>query len=301
MLHLLAIATPDRYLFKAFYSIKPLSEKTLKNIQRTVFLQKRSSGTYHWEDWFLLWKTFQESHALILLLDKKDSTSEKTWKTQLDEAELILTETFLPAFVESRWYHEDPVFEKFRIALDNLFKTPLQVKVSLIGEEGVGKSTLVKLLSHDNPTIPPPPTVGVEIKTLRLELTRGNITLWDFSGQDKYRDLWLTQISGSDLVLLVVDSTDDTVQPSKRTVQLVRGLLPKTPLYVIANKQDLPQKLPPKTIATALGCSTLGLSAVKLDQRSKLIKFLENALPSRKSTPKSASITVKSDKSRKSV
>jgi small GTP-binding protein len=272
------IINAERYLFKAHYSITPIPEKTLRGAITTVFRKNIPKGKARWGKWFLLWQVVDDSYAFLLLLDQKESNREKEWRDRLDYTSLILMETFLPAFIESRWYPEDPVFEKFQAILDDTYKTTLQAKICLIGEWGVGKSTILKLLANADPKVPPAPTIGVDIEKLRMELTYGTIALWDFSGQLKYRDLWRTQMGGSDIILLIVDSTDLTVQPSKQIILLVREVLPNVPLYVIANKQDLPKKYTPRKVASILGLPTLGLIAIEPKQRTKLVKFLESAL-----------------------
>ncbi|MHA2407081.1 MAG: Rab family GTPase [Candidatus Ranarchaeia archaeon] len=220
MLHLVGVINAERYLFQTHYSITPIPEKTLREVISTVFKKKTPKGQVRWEKWYLQWQIVNDSYALVLLLDQKDQNAEKEWRTQLDYTSLIFMETFLPAFIESRWFPEDPVFEKFQAILDDTYKTTLQAKICIIGEWGVGKSTILKLLANADSTIPPSPTIGVDIEKLRLELTSGNIAVWDFSGQLRYRDLWRTQMGGSDFILLVVDSTDLTVQPSKKIVLL---------------------------------------------------------------------------------
>jgi len=184
----------------------------------------------------------------------------------------------LPVFLESRWYPDDPVYEKFKIVLDRILKHALEVKISLIGEAGVGKSTIIKLLSHQDPMTPPVPTVGVSIEKLKFELGSTHITMWDFSGQPQYRDLWKTQIHKSDLVLLVLDSTTSTVQSAPSQITEIKTILPNTPLYIVANKQDLPNKITPVKIARTLGVPTFGLIAININYRKKLVKFLENAI-----------------------
>ena len=86
---------------------------------------------------------------------------------------------------------------------------PLAAKAMLVGDSGVGKSALVRLLAGQPIPLKHRPTVGVELST-RVLLVNGkrvNLSLFDFSGHDAYAAVRENIGGESDVVILVFDCT----------------------------------------------------------------------------------------------
>ncbi|MFX1566557.1 MAG: ADP-ribosylation factor-like protein, partial [Promethearchaeota archaeon] len=80
-------------------------------------------------------------------------------------------------------------FKGFAAELDNVIVTML--KICLLGQGGVGKSTMLKLLTADSIPGDYYPTIAVDIETLQgVRFGPYELAVWDFAGQDRFRSLW---------------------------------------------------------------------------------------------------------------
>ncbi|XP_076856079.1 ras-related protein Rab-18a [Brachyhypopomus gauderio] len=83
------------------------------------------------------------------------------------------------------------------------------LKLLIIGESGVGKSSL--LLRFTDDTFDPElgATIGVDfkVKTLAVDGNRAKLAIWDTAGQERFRTLTPSYYRGSQGVILVYDVT----------------------------------------------------------------------------------------------
>lgn len=81
------------------------------------------------------------------------------------------------------------------------------LKILIIGESGVGKSSLLLRFADDNFTADQSPTIGVDFKTKRLT-TEGNtvkLAIWDTAGQERFRTLTPSYYRDAQGAILVYD------------------------------------------------------------------------------------------------
>ena len=148
-------------------------------------------------------------------------------------------------------------------------------KICFIGERGVGKSSLLKLLQGEEVSKERTPTIGLNINTRHLG-SYGKVSLWDFGGQNRFRFMWKDFLRGAGLAVLVTDSTEKNLSKCKEIFErFSRHLTAK--IIVIANKQDLPNVLSEEEVQKRLGVRTYGMSAIRpeLHQRMKAILEFE--------------------------
>ncbi|MBD3406928.1 MAG: GTP-binding protein [Candidatus Lokiarchaeota archaeon] len=149
-------------------------------------------------------------------------------------------------------------------------------KVSFVGSGGVGKSTLLRLLFGKEPA---PggytPTINVAVDSSEtVQFGTFLITLWDFAGQAVFQDLWEFYFSGTDVIFLICDSSFRNVMQTKTLLRNIRKEAPGVPLYIIANKQDLPESMRADKIQRLLGASTFPMIAVDKERRLQFIRFM---------------------------
>jgi len=151
-------------------------------------------------------------------------------------------------------------------------------KVSLIGTGGVGKTTLIKMMTDQ--VIPQEhiPTIAFDFQKLNLEHNQMNISVWELGGQQQFRFMWDDFIKGSNLILVVSDSTSQNVAETKKIVDSYSTL--KNQMIIVANKQDAETALDPTEIEKQLGVKTIGMVAIDETKKRELLKLLEDKMKS---------------------
>jgi len=134
-------------------------------------------------------------------------------------------------------------------------------KCILIGEGGVGKSSLLRLLQGEEIQIQRIPTIGVDVEKIEFEESL-SVMVWDFGGQKRFQFLWDEWIKGSALTVIVTDSSEKNVSETKIMLEKYGKKL-GSDIIAIANKQDLVGSLTPEEVSRRLGVKTYGMIAIK--------------------------------------
>ena len=84
------------------------------------------------------------------------------------------------------------------------------IKVVLVGNSAVGKSSLMLRFADDKFTTNYVNTIGVDFrfKTFNVDRKRIKIQIWDTAGQEKFRTMTSAYYKGSDAVIMVYDVTE---------------------------------------------------------------------------------------------
>ena len=168
-------------------------------------------------------------------------------------------------------------FEGFASELDDVIVTML--KICLLGQGGVGKSTMLKLLTGAAISGVYVPTVAVDVEKLQgVRFGPYELVVWDFAGQERFRSLWGYYLRNADAVLLVSDSTLRNVLATRDILEMVRKNASSAIVWAIANKQDLPGPLSAKLVQRILCIQTYGLVAIDPRYRDVLFKVLVGAV-----------------------
>ena len=144
-------------------------------------------------------------------------------------------------------------------------------KLCIIGEAGVGKTTLVKLLTEQQLNDCRKPTVGVAVE--RVEIGNDALALWDLAGQKRFQFMWDEFMRGSKLTVVVTDSSQRNVEETKRIVERLQAR-EGSKLIAIANKQDLTNRMSPEEIQQQLGIPTFGMIAIQRGNEDSLKEIL---------------------------
>lgn len=150
-----------------------------------------------------------------------------------------------------------------------------RLKIALVGEGGVGKTTTLNLLMGKEPPKQYIPTIALGMETIEnIHFANYSLVIWDFAGQERFRRLWKFYFKGADIVFLLTDSTLRNILISKDMYQMIRRDAPNVPIIVIANKQDKPNALDPSIIERIIGTETHPMVAVDLAYRDDMLKIL---------------------------
>ena len=202
-------------------------------------------------------------------------------------------------FVTDKGEDEGNTYEKIDIALKALRKTfkkkgiegaittyesliepsvTTRLKIALVGEGGVGKTTTLHLLLGDTPPLQYVPTIALNLETVEnIRFGNYSLVLWDFAGQERFRTLWRFYFHGADVIFLVCDSTLRNVIISKDILKLIKRDAPKVPVFAMANKQDKPNAMKPEVVQKILGIPTYPMVAIDKDRRDEMLRILMGA------------------------
>jgi small GTP-binding protein len=206
-------------------------------------------------------------YAVVFVADT--SEDERSMDERLREAAAIMSKEVLRSGIES-------VISRFASLIESYVITKL--KIALVGEGGVGKTTTLHLLLGDTPPTQYVPTIALNLETVEnIKFGSYSLVLWDFAGQERFRKLWRFYFHGADVIFLVCDSSLRNVIISKDILKLIRRDAPKVPVFAIANKQDKPNVMKPEVIQKILGIPTYPMVAIDKSRRDEMLGILMNA------------------------
>jgi len=119
---------------------------------------------------------------------------------------------------------------------------PIVLKVLTAGEGGVGKTTLLHKYIEGQFLPETKMTIGVEFFLKELSLDGWDITLqlWDFGGQERFRFLLESYVSGAKGALLMFDLTRTmTLENLDQWVDICRKHNSELPILFLGTKADL--------------------------------------------------------------
>jgi small GTP-binding protein len=116
-------------------------------------------------------------------------------------------------------------------------------KVVLVGESGVGKTSIFERISHNLFDMTIAPTVGAGCcpHTVVLKEQSVRLNLWDTAGQEKFSTLVPLYLRNAEAVILVFDASasQNTSNLSIAHENLRESVRADIPLFLVANKMDI--------------------------------------------------------------
>jgi small GTP-binding protein len=129
----------------------------------------------------------------------------------------------------------------------------LAKKVCMLGDFGVGKTSLVARYVRNTFSDKYLTTVGVKVDSKTVEVTGSplKLVLWDIAGKSSLDGLNETYVKGASGVILVCDGTRESTLRAAAYLQMqIKSLLGDVPAVLLVNKLDLVEKweIGPKTL-----------------------------------------------------
>ncbi len=115
-------------------------------------------------------------------------------------------------------------------------------KIILIGNFGVGKTSLVRQFVHQKFSDEYLTTLGVKIDKKNVEIndTSVNMIIWDIAGEVSQTKVPTSYYLGSHGIIYVFDLTrPSTFQNVEDDLNYIQKLLPNVPICFTGNKKDL--------------------------------------------------------------
>ncbi|XP_060533081.1 ras-related protein Rab-35 [Cylas formicarius] len=122
---------------------------------------------------------------------------------------------------------------------DHLFK------LLIIGDSGVGKSSLLLRFSDNTFTGSYITTIGVDfkIKTVNIEGQKVKLQIWDTAGQERFRTITSTYYRGTHGVIIVYDVTNgESFANVKRWLHEIDQNCEVVNRVLVGNKNDTPDR-----------------------------------------------------------
>jgi small GTP-binding protein len=127
----------------------------------------------------------------------------------------------------------------FSKILDFFSRSRSNFKIIILGIQNAGKTTILYRLSLGQ-LVQTTPTIGSNVE----EISYNNVKLqaWDLGGQESSRSMWYAYYTGTDAIIYVIDTHDETYDDSKTQFYklLSNEALKNAVILIYANKQDLP-------------------------------------------------------------
>jgi len=114
-------------------------------------------------------------------------------------------------------------------------------KTVLVGEGGVGKTSLAIRYTEDRFDQQMKMTIGVNFATKKVNVAGGDITLllWDLGGQPRFQDVVMDYFRGSKLAIAVYEvSRPFTMFRLEDWIARLHGSVPDCDIFLVANKID---------------------------------------------------------------
>ena len=121
-----------------------------------------------------------------------------------------------------------------------------QIKIVLLGDTGVGKSSVAHRYAHDSFSECYEATIGAGYfeKAISINNTSYTLCIWDTAGQERFASLASFYYRGSHAALVIFDiSKKQTFERAKGWITELQGNAPvNVVIYLVGNKADLNQR-----------------------------------------------------------
>ncbi|BHF65413.1 ADP-ribosylation factor protein 3 [Sparganum proliferum] len=127
-----------------------------------------------------------------------------------------------------------------------------EIRILSLGLDNAGKTTILKQLASEDIAH------GFNVKSVVSQGFKLNV--WDIGGQRKIRPYWRNYYDNTDVLIYVIDSSDDArfEETGEELFELLKDeKLKGVPLLVLANKQDLVNAASADGLSEGLGLTSI--------------------------------------------
>lgn len=155
-----------------------------------------------------------------------------------------------------------------------MFRELIQVKVTVLGNANVGKSSIINRFIREEYSENSEPTIGANFLSKVLDFDKFSVKLniWDTAGQERYSSLAASYTRGSQACLLVYDITSyESFEGVDKWFNNIKSHLDVgCHIFVVGNKEDLIDKEAVKLEVAKEYCSSIGCDHFRVSAKSGL-------------------------------
>ena len=136
------------------------------------------------------------------------------------------------------------------MSYENLYD--LRVKISVIGETGVGKTSILDKICNNHINDSMESTIGVDFFSIIKNINDREIKIqfWDTAGQEKFRTITKGFYRKNDLIIIVFNLNKE--KSFEKIIywyhQIMQNSDTELPILILGNKSDLEIKIIPKKV-----------------------------------------------------
>ncbi|MHA1388746.1 MAG: hypothetical protein ACTSUZ_11430 [Candidatus Thorarchaeota archaeon] len=240
---------------------------------------------------YLVYEYGEKLASLVAYCDSPQKVSHLSKKFDIDEAALgfwlkQITRKGIMKIVDSA-NDKVPLYQAVRdveyppVNNDRNSTEYSEIRIALFGSIGAGKSTILHSLFA--PPITPPHYERIRRFNVPEHIfkTCKSIAFFNLLSR-KEGQLGLLKVVQPDLIIIVTDSRKDDINETKKYIPRVQELFPEAQLIALANKQDLPDTIPPDLVQEELEIPTFGTIAFEIsfsqEHRILLTKVIADSL-----------------------
>jgi len=118
----------------------------------------------------------------------------------------------------------------------------LAYKVVMVGDFGVGKTSLVKRFVDNSFSEEYLSTIGVSIS--KKAINDSTLMLWDIEGHTEFKPIFKQYLSGAKGFIVVADiNRQNTIESIQRHIELCHSIVKNAPICIALNKSDIAHTL----------------------------------------------------------
>lgn len=273
-------AKGDLVYSKTFFGANHQDKETIKFLTSINHVGKKVIGepirSLNFANFYYMYSQDEQDNLFIIASDIKDPEEEIRSKINLLKEEYYKQQTKLGKSGGNSIKIED--FDDF--ALDQIYVPP---KILLVGEDGVGKSTIMNLF---------PGETILELDNDMNETLEKAVNLTDLKGitQVTIREInfqnlverakdYSSLLRTVNIICIVTNSGAGNLSRTMGSYNRLKDQVKKADFYILANFQDsINSAFDPNKISESFGLTTFGFSATQKDSREKIYTIIKRML-----------------------
>jgi len=143
----------------------------------------------------------------------------------------------------------------------------LAYKIVMVGDFGVGKTSLVKRFVDNSFSEEYLSTIGVSIS--KKNLNESTLMLWDIEGHTEFKPIFKQYLLGAKGFIVVADITrQNTIDAIAKHIELCHNVVKDAPICIALNKSDMQHTISQETLNSIRSISPAIINVLKTSAKN---------------------------------